>query len=71
MLDVDIRAGLAVIIAVLLLQGCGHKGPLMLPPSRAPAPQVQPAQIQVPATSQPAPDAQHPDTSSAQPAQQP
>lgn len=36
MFDINIPAGLPVIIAVLALQGCGHKGPLVLPASQVP-----------------------------------
>lgn len=74
MFDSNIPAKLMAVIAILMLQGCGHKGPLMLPASKVPASQVpasQAAASQVPATSQPVPDAQNPGTPTAQPAKQP
>ena len=48
-----------IVVSLLVLQGCGHKGPLMLPPPPAPASPVQ--------TTSP----QNPDLPSAQPYQQP
>ena len=69
MFDSNIPAKLMAVIAILMLQGCGHKGPLVLPVSKVPAPQA--AASQVPATSQPVPDAQNPGTPAAQPNKQP
>jgi predicted small lipoprotein YifL len=39
-----------VIMAILylLLEGCGHKGPLILPPPKVEPPQVQPTSPQSP-----------------------
>ena len=47
-------------ILILLLAGCGHKGPLKLPPPQAQAPHAQTASPQVP-------DAQTSETLSPQP----
>ena len=63
MFDVNIPAGLPAIIAVLALQGCGHKGPLVLPPSLSTS--------QVPAASQPVADPQKPDAPASLPDKQP
>lgn len=68
MFDVNIPAGLPVIIAVLALQGCGHKGPLVLPPSLSTS---QVPTSTVPAASQPVPDPQKPSPPASLPDKQP
>lgn len=46
-----------MLLLTLLLQGCGHKGPLFLPP---PPHEVQPSpQIKLQPASQPAPASSH------------
>ena len=75
MFDSNIPAKLMAVTAILMLQGCGHKAPLMLSPSQLAASQAAAAQAaasqaaasQVPATSQPVPDAQNPGTPAKQP----
>lgn len=64
MFDVNIPAGLTVILAVLALQGCGHKGPLVLPASQVPT-------STVPAASQPVADPQKPSPPASLPDKQP
>jgi predicted small lipoprotein YifL len=78
MFDVEVPAGILAIMLVLTLQGCGHKGPLMLPPAKVPAPPAaasaapaSPAAASSVPASQPSPAAQQSDTSSPQPAKQP
>jgi predicted small lipoprotein YifL len=53
------RIQAVTVVSVLVLQGCGHKGPLMLPP---PPVQVPPVQTTSP---------QNPDLPSPQPYKQP
>jgi predicted small lipoprotein YifL len=60
MFDINLPAGLPVIIAVLALQGCGHKGPLVLPASRVPTATV-PASPPVADPQKPSPPASLPD----------
>ena len=75
MFDSNIPAKLMAVTAILILQGCGHKAPLMLSPSQLAASQAAAAQAaasqaaasQVPATSQPVPDVQNPGTPAKQP----
>ncbi|KXS33547.1 MAG: hypothetical protein AWT59_0267 [Candidatus Gallionella acididurans] len=75
MFDSNIPAKLMAVTAILMLQGCGHKAPLMLSPSQLAASQAAAAQAaasqaaasQVSATSQPVPDAQNPGTPAKQP----
>ncbi len=75
MFDSNIPAKLMAVTAILMLQGCGHKAPLMLSPSQLAASQAAAAQAaasqaaasQVPATSQPVPDVQNPGTPAKQP----
>jgi predicted small lipoprotein YifL len=39
---------------LLLLEGCGHKGPLILPPAKVEPPQAQPTSPQTPDQETPA-----------------
>ena len=48
----NVSAAIAALAGALLVQACGFKGPLYLPP-----PEPAPAQEQAPASKQPAPDA--------------
>jgi predicted small lipoprotein YifL len=41
-------------ILLLLLEGCGHKGPLILPPEKVEPPQTQPTSQQTPDQETPA-----------------
>lgn len=73
MFDVYLPAGILAITLVLALQGCGHKGPLMLPTApvpASPAPVTLVPASSVPAT-QPSPAGQKAGTPAAQPAGQP
>jgi predicted small lipoprotein YifL len=58
------RIQAVTVVSVLVLQGCGHKGPLMLP---APPVQASPAPASAVQTTSP----QNPEMPSSQPYQQP
>jgi predicted small lipoprotein YifL len=42
-----------ILILALLLEGCGHKGPLKLPEPQAQAPQAQTTSPQIPGSQEP------------------